>query len=89
MCHNDPSLVPSVSSTVPNPIEEYHQLTRIAMLHELEDERERVKTGCDLSFHSLYSFFFLFVFSSVNLKYELSINHDHLQLGISTYLEFY
>jgi hypothetical protein len=39
---NDSCLIPATGSDSPLLIEEYHQLFRIIMLHELEDTRERV-----------------------------------------------
>jgi hypothetical protein len=39
----DPCLTPATDSDLPLLIEEYHQLFRIVMLHELEDAREMVK----------------------------------------------
>ena len=42
MTQNDSCLTPSTDSDSPLFIEEYHQLFRIVMLHELEDTREMV-----------------------------------------------
>jgi len=39
---NDCCLTPATDSDSPLLIEEYHQLFRIVMLHELEDAREMV-----------------------------------------------
>ena len=41
--HIDSCLTPATDSDLPLLIEEYHQLFRIVMLHELEDARETVK----------------------------------------------
>jgi hypothetical protein len=43
----DSCLTPTTDSDLPLLIEEYHQLFRIIMLHELEDAREMVKKNVD------------------------------------------
>ncbi|CAF0823207.1 unnamed protein product [Rotaria sp. Silwood1] len=45
LSRDDSCLTPAINSDLPLLVEEYHQLTRIVMLHELEDAREANKNN--------------------------------------------